>query len=165
MATSRRLIVLRHATSEPQARGQGDHARPLDPHGRAEALDVGTRLCALGWVPQAVICSDATRARQTWAHMQPGLRDAATVDFTPTFYLMGITEIRAALRHVAPEVDTVIVLGHNPGWEDAVRELCGVRVRMAPCHAALLSTAAASWHEASERGDWSFETIVRPELR
>lgn len=162
---TRRLIVLRHATSEPETRGQGDHARALDPDGRREALDVGTRLRTLGWVPQAVVSSDATRTRQTWACMQPALGDAAAVELTPSFYLMGITEIRAALRTVADAVDTVLVLGHNPGWEDAVRELSGVRVRMAPCHAVLLHTEAQRWREASARSDWTFASIVRPEPR
>jgi phosphohistidine phosphatase len=159
----RRLVVLRHAESDREARGQADHTRPLDDRGRRDAPKIGARLGALGWAPEVVISSDATRTQQTWACMEPVLGGAPTVTFTRTLYLMGIAEIRAALAALAPAVGTVMVIGHNPGWEDAVHELCGVRVRMGTCDAALLSVAAATWPEAVARGDWAFEALLRPD--
>jgi phosphohistidine phosphatase SixA len=55
-----------------------------------------------------------------------------------------------------------MLIGHNPGWEDAVHQLTGVRAQMTTCNAALLSTDAGAWGEAAQRGDWVLERVVRP---
>ena len=119
--TIRRLVVLRHAESEPETAGQGDHARPLHARGRRDAARLGERLRELGWIPQVVVSSDATRTRQTWEHLRPALGAAPAVTLTRELYLMGIDEIRAVLSEQPPAVDTVMVIGHNPGWEDAIQ--------------------------------------------
>lgn len=159
---TRRLVVLRHAKSDWATDANGDHARPLNDRGRREAPRIGERLHALGWVPQAVVSSDAKRTRQTWKRMGDALGGEPSVRFTPALYLMGIDEIRDALRELPPEVETAMVIGHNPGWEDAVHELCGVRVRMTTCNAALLHVQAATWAEAAARSDWALEVVLRP---
>lgn len=164
-STMRRLIVLRHAEAEPDGEGQGDHRRPLHDRGRRDAARVGMRLRELGWVPQVVVSSDATRTRQTWQHMASALGSTPAVTFTRDLYLMGIDEIRAVLREQAVELETVMVLGHNPGWEDAVHALSGVRARMMPCAAALLRTLAETWTAAAERSAWTLDELVRPDLR
>lgn len=161
-STTRRLIVLRHAKSDWDSGAKGDHARPLNDRGRRDAPRIAERLRTMGWVPQAVISSDATRTRETWARMQAALGGDPAVSFTQALYLMGIDEIRAALRDQPPQIDTVMVLGHNPGWEDAVHELSGVRVRMTTCNAALLHTSAETWAEAAARRDWALDTLLRP---
>ena len=164
-ATMRRVIVLRHAESEPESDGQGDHARPLHDRGRRDAARVGLRLRQLGWVPQRVVSSDAMRTRETWEHMAAALGSSPAVTFTRDLYLMGVDEIRAVLRDASLEVDTVMVIGHNPGWEDAVHALSGVRARMMPCAAALLRTPAPRWPDAAARSDWTLEELVRPDER
>jgi phosphohistidine phosphatase len=160
----RRLVVLRHAESEPDA-GQGDHARVLHDRGRREAAALGRRLRELGWVPQVVVSSDAVRTQETWEQLQRTLGAAPAISFTRALYLMGIDEIRTALRELPTAVDTAMVIGHNPGWEDAIHALCGVRARMSPCAAALLHTTAATWTDAAARGDWQLEELLHPGAR
>lgn len=163
-APIRRLVVLRHAESEPD-RGEGDHARVLHDRGRRHAAALGRRLRELGWVPQVVVSSDATRTRQTWEHLQPTLGAAPAVSFTRALYLMGIDEIRAALHELPPAIDTAMVLGHNPGWEDAIHTLSGVIARMAPCAAGLLWITAEGWPDAAARRDWTLDDVLRPPVR
>jgi phosphohistidine phosphatase len=161
----RRVIVVRHAESEPESDGLGDHGRTLHARGRRDAARVGARLRELGWVPQVVVSSDATRTRETWEHMAAALGSAPAVTFTRDLYLMGIDEIRAVLHDLRAEVDTAMVLGHNPGWEDAVHALCGVRARMMPCAAALLRAPADAWPDVAARSSWTLDELVRPDLR
>jgi len=160
----RRLVLLRHAESEADA-GEGDHARTLHERGRRDAAHMGQRLRELGFIPGVVMSSDATRTRQTWEHLRATLGGAPTVTFTRSLYLMGIDEIRAALCEAPPEVDTVMALGHNPGWEDAVQALCGVQARMMPCAAALLRITADTWADAAARSDWELDELLRPNAR
>jgi phosphohistidine phosphatase SixA len=158
----RRLILLRHAKSDWHAGADSDHERPLDARGRKDAPRVAERLSELGWVPQVVHSSDATRTRQTWDLVRPALSPRPEVVFTPDLYLATPARIRATIAALPPGMDTAMLIGHNPGWEDAVHQLTGIRVRMTTCNAALLSTDAGSWAEAAQRGDWVLERVVRP---
>ena len=164
----RRVIVLRHAESEPESHGN-DHGRTLHDRGRRDAARLGVRLRELGWVPQVVVSSDATRTRQTWQHMAAAFGSTPTVTFTRSLYLMGVDEIRAALREQSAAVDTVMMIGHNPGWEHAVHAMSSVRARMMPCAAALLrtppDTPADTWTDVAARSDWTLDELVRPDVR
>jgi len=158
----RRLIILRHAKSDWNAGSSDDHARPINARGRDAAPRVAAHLREQGWTPDAVVSSDATRTRQTWERMQPALGDAPEARFTPDLYLAGLDRIRAVLGSLPSDVGTAMVLGHNPGWEDAVYALSGVRVRMTTCNAALLTCEADDWSTAAQASDWTLEAVVRP---
>lgn len=153
---------MRHASTEP-GRAGGDHGRVLDEQGRHDAPLVGARLAALGWIPQVMVSSDATRTRQTWELMVPALGDEMTTRFHRKLYLAGPSAISAALRDTPDATGIVMALGHNPGWEDAVSGLCNVRVRMLPGSAALLEVQAPTWAAALARTDWQLVEVVRPE--
>jgi phosphohistidine phosphatase SixA len=58
-------------------------------------------------------------------------------------------------------VRTVLVLGHNPGWEEAVTELSGREMRITTANVVLLEGEGATWGEAL-RGPWSVAGVVRP---
>src|ERR1700744_695336 len=72
----RRLVLLRHAKSDwPDV---ADHERPLAKRGRRDAPVVGRWLGASGYTPDAVVCSTALRARQTWELASAALAAAAS---------------------------------------------------------------------------------------
>ncbi len=158
----RRLILLRHAKSDWHAGADTDHERPLNARGRRDAPRVAGRLAELEWVPQVVRSSDAARTRETWEHMQPALSDRREVAFTRDLYLAAPAQIRATIESLPIGIDTALLIGHNPGWEDGVHDLTGVRARMTTCNAALLSIEAESWGDATRRSDWVLERVVRP---
>jgi len=159
---TRRIIVLRHAKSDQYSDAPTDHARPLNPRGIRSAPEIGARLAELGWVPQVVVSSDAERTRQTWSKMKEALGGDPEVRFTRELYLAGPDEASVALRDLPDEIATVMVLGHNPGWEQLVYRLCGVRVSMTTCNAALLEVQASRWAEALASADWQLEAVLRP---
>jgi phosphohistidine phosphatase SixA len=71
----RRLVLLRHAKSDwPDV---ADQDRPLAKRGRRDAPAVGRWLGQSGYAPDAVICSTALRARETWELASAGLRATA----------------------------------------------------------------------------------------
>ncbi len=138
---SLRLIVMRHAKSDWNAGAETDHERPLNERGRKEAPHVGKALKADGLVPEVVLSSDSTRTTETFEAMSPFLAHAA-VSYLPELYHAGLAEVRAAAGHVPPGARTVMVLGHNPGWEDMVRELTGEPIELKTAHAAILESDA-----------------------
>lgn len=160
----KRLILMRHAKSDWSAGADSDHERPLNHRGKREAPVVAAELRASGLSPDRVISSDSTRTRETWERMEDQF-PSAVVTFDPTLYLAGIEAARAALRRVdadaAASLQTVMLLGHNPGWEDMVSDLSGQRVELKTAHAAVFeATADRSWVELLEEGAVRLARIV-----
>lgn len=146
-----RLIALRHAKSDWDAGAESDHARPLNARGRREAPIVGRKLVQHGFVPDLVLSSDARRTTETIEAIRPYF-PAAEVRFSGELYLAGISAVRRHAEAIDPCPETLLVVGHNPGWEDMVSELCGHPVEIKTAYAAVLESAAKSWREALQGG-------------
>lgn len=120
----KRLILMRHGKSDWSATGD-DHARPLNARGRANAPTMGRWLVDRGWIPDEVLCSTATRTRQTLDLL--GLPDRPT-RFERGLYLAEADEI---LDHIwSATGKTVLLLGHNYGIAECAHHL----VSPAPDH-------------------------------
>jgi phosphohistidine phosphatase len=160
-AVARTLIVLRHAKSD-WSTGDEDHARPLNKRGKRDAPRVGEELARRGLRPERVLTSDARRARDTYKRMRTHFPDAS-VETVPSLYLAGLDAVRACLAPLPSDVRVVMVVGHNPGWEDMVSELTGVPTVLTTANAAVLTRDAATWWEAMDgAGGWSLAALVRP---
>jgi len=157
----KRLIVMRHAKSSWTSGAPSDHQRPLNKRGRRAAPLVGARLRDLGWIPDLVIASDSQRTRETWQRMQEAFPHSIEARYSNAFYHGGLSAIVSACSQLKAGVSTLLVLGHNPGWEDAVEALTGRWVRMTTANAALLESETEDWTEAIRAG-WASVDILRP---
>jgi phosphohistidine phosphatase len=157
----RRLMLMRHAKSSWTSRAATDHERPLSERGRRDAPRVGKRLAELGWVPDLVLGSDSRRTRETWERMQKHFPQGRA-SFTRALYAAGPAELRTEVARLSADVRTVLVLGHNPGWEEAVKALSGREVRITTANVVLLEGEGATWGEALRRRRWSVAGVVRP---
>lgn len=118
----RRLVVLRHAKSAwPE--GVPDHQRPLAPRGRRDAPAAGIALAETDSLPDLALCSTAVRARQTWELASAEWGTPPPVRYEPSLYAADVPELLDAVHQVPPEVETLLLIGHNPGLEDLVLEL------------------------------------------
>ncbi len=158
----RKLLVIRHAKTAPAEAGQSDHERELTQTGRADAIRVAQRIRELGWTPQRAICSDAARAVQTWQRMCEGFEADVRTTYTPSLYLAGVDQVCDELFGLPEDLTEVAVIGHNPGWQDVVRWLSGVAVRMNTGTAVLLTGEGDSWAEAVRRNQWTLDEVIRP---
>jgi phosphohistidine phosphatase len=156
-----RLILLRHAKSDWHGSGT-DHDRPLTPRGKRDALRVAHRLARMGWIPDRVVCSDAARTMETWTRMAPAFGRPIDAVVTRRLYDAGVGALASVLAEVATDVDTVLAIGHNPGWEVAVGVLGGTPATLTTTNAALLERDDVPWDEAITANAWRLVTIVRP---
>jgi phosphohistidine phosphatase len=117
----RHLELLRHAKSSWADPEVVDHDRPLNARGRSAAALVGRRLHDEGPRPELVLCSSATRARQTLELLHLG--PAADVMIEDQLYGASAATLLDRLRTVPAQVGTVLLIGHNPGIEDLTRAL------------------------------------------
>ena len=158
----RRLIVMRHAKSSWKAPAEADHDRPLNERGRRSAPAIAEELRNLGWEPQHILSSDAQRTRETAELLLREWEDGIQAEYNANLYLAGTEDLKSELCAVSDEVETLLVLGHNPGWETVVYRLCNVGVTMKTATAALLTTNnCESWSDAFA-SDWELENVVNP---
>lgn len=109
----RTLIVLRHAKSDYPT-GVDDHDRPLARRGVREAGLAGDWLRAHAPAVSAVLCSTATRTRETLART----RIAAPVEYVDRLYDATpgtvIDEINRVQTRFDSDVQTLLLIGHEP---------------------------------------------------
>ncbi|MGW1214261.1 SixA phosphatase family protein [Streptomyces sp. NPDC002499] len=118
----RRLVVLRHAKSAWPA-GVPDHERPLAPRGIRDAPAAGRALAEHDLLPDLALCSTAVRARRTWESAAAQWGTPPPVHHDPRLYGADVPELLDVVHEVSAEVETLLLVGHNPGLEDLVLEL------------------------------------------
>jgi phosphohistidine phosphatase len=109
-----RLYLLRHAKSSWDEPGLADHDRPLARRGKRAADAMGRYMREHGIEPEVVLCSSATRTRQTLERL--GLPDAR---IEPELYGADA----ATLRALIPDASSAMLIGHNPGMQDLALSL------------------------------------------
>lgn len=171
----RRLVLLRHADSSWEDRSLRDHDRPISRPGRDSAANVSRKLQELGWIPELILSSDATRSRETLEIMRQHAKELlnAEVHFIPSFYSVAAMDgqtaehlQRAICQYSRNEILTVMCMGHNKGWEEAASMFSGAPVQLSTCNAALLESEGSSWQEAFELagfGGWKLHYVVKPD--
>lgn len=156
-----RLVVMRHAKSDWDAGAHTDHERPLNERGRHEAPIVGKRLRDEGWAPELIASSDAQRTTET-AHAIHRYFDHVPVRFYRELYLAGLHAVRGVASDFAGK-NVVLLLGHNPGWEELTASLAGEHVELKTAFAALLEIEADSIADGLEKlGAWRLRGIISP---
>jgi phosphohistidine phosphatase len=162
----RRLLLTRHAKSDWDSDAPDDHARPLNKRGRRDAPRMGALVQALGWRPQLVLCSSALRALETLSGLRGAWEVQPEVRILPSLYHGGAEEARAALATVPEETETVMLIGHNPGLEEALLALSGARERLPTAAVASLEAEGAEgWASLADR-DAAFvpRRVLRPRV-
>jgi phosphohistidine phosphatase len=129
-SSGRRLILLRHAKSAwPEV---PDHERPLAPRGKRDAPAAGRWLRKSGCVPDRVLCSTARRARETWALAADKLRADPEVVFEQRVYGASTAELVDLARATAAQVQTLLIVGHDPAMHELTLELAGTEPGAGP---------------------------------
>jgi phosphohistidine phosphatase len=120
---SKTVLLLRHAKASREDPEMADFDRPLNARGRQDAPRVGAWMRRSGLAPDLVLCSDAKRARETWAGVAETLRSGAPVLFERGLYMASAKALCHRLQRIQGTVGTVLVVGHNPGIEEAAQAL------------------------------------------
>jgi hypothetical protein len=79
----------------------------------------------------------------------------------PSLYLAGLGALQESAAAWPVFAQTVLALGHNPGWEQALGQLGGSWAGMTTANAGLLIGRGVSWSAALE-GSWELEAVLRP---
>jgi phosphohistidine phosphatase len=143
------LHLLRHAKAAPQGEGT-DRERPLEQRGRRAAQALAAWAAGHKLAPALVLCSPATRTRQTLDIVAPAFARPPQILFEDALYLATAGQLLARLRRVAAGTAGVMVVGHNPGLHELAAILSDVSSGplMARLAAGLPTAAMASYDVA-----------------
>jgi phosphohistidine phosphatase len=162
------LTLLRHAKSgwdDPVAR---DFDRPLNVRGRRAARAVGREMRDLGLAFDRVLASPATRVFETIEEVAEGFGPIEPV-YDERVYLASAATLAELVRETADAVERLLVVGHNPGLEDAGLLLSGGEGALREALQAKYPTASLveialpvrRWRNV-ERGTGTITRFVRP---
>jgi phosphohistidine phosphatase len=111
------LLVLRHAKTQPDA-PHGDWARELKKRGHRDATAIAAHLRSDIGTPDAIVSSDAKRARQTAEIVAAEIGFDRPLAIEPRIYTAEVDTLLDVVRQLPDDADTVILVGHNPGFEE-----------------------------------------------
>ena len=157
------LLILRHAKTQPDSPA-GDPARELTERGHRNAAAMGAYIHNLIGTPDAIVTSDATRARQTAEIVASAVDFTAPLTVEPRIYAADPETLLAVLRRIPDGVQTVIIVGHNPGFEELAAALAGNaehEVRLPTSGLALLEFDVEGW-DAVRAGAGRLREIATP---
>jgi len=125
----RRLMLLRHAKTEPDTPSGRDQDRRLDGRGHRDATEIG------GWIgrhppfPTLVLVSPAMRALQTWALAWEAMKDLVAeprVELTAGLYGADASQLLQIIRSTSQaDPKQMMIVGHNPGMHELAVALMG----------------------------------------
>ena len=120
---TKKLTLLRHAKSgwdDPVAR---DFDRPLNKRGEKAALLIGQWMKQQSLIFDRVIASPAVRVIETLDHVIGGYGSRLEPSWERRVYLASSATLMDVLRELDDSVESVLLVGHNPGLEDLVLDL------------------------------------------
>lgn len=165
----KRLYLMRHAKAVRD--GTADPERPLTKRGRKDAALLGTWLSRKSRDPDAVLCSPSSRTLETWKTVAGTLEGAPRPRVLKSLYNASPSVLLARIRQVPDTMQTVLVIGHNPGLQDLAIRLSGegskrraveqAAKKLPTAALAVVEVDAASWRDLA--GDNArLVRVVRP---
>ena len=143
------LILVRHAKSSWKEANLADHDRPLNDRGRRDIPTMGDRLAKRGIAPDMIVSSTAERAAHTATLLAPyiGL-PASRVIASEDLYLAEPDVYLSITQLADANVDSLMLVGHNPGITQFANMLTDVPIdHMPTCAAFICQFQIKAWHE------------------
>jgi phosphohistidine phosphatase len=161
----KRLYLLRHAKSSWKDTSLPDHDRPLAGRGRRAAKAIARHLRDQHIEPELVLCSSARRARETLERLALA---ASTARVEDDLYAASATQLLDRLRAVPDTVESVMLIGHNPGLQELALDLAhpspttdDLAAKYPTAALATLQFTASTWRDLG-RESGELLNLVRP---
>jgi phosphohistidine phosphatase len=119
------LLLLRHAKSSWKHADVDDHERPLAARGQRAAKLIADHLRTGSVAPELVLCSSARRSRETLDLIAGALDEHVVVNIERDLYGASERQLLERIRAIDEDVDTALLIGHNPAIEQLALTLAG----------------------------------------
>ncbi|KAA3438003.1 SixA phosphatase family protein [Rufibacter hautae] len=154
------LLLMRHATAADKAVEQSDFDREITLYGQRQAGEAGLWLKKQNLVPELILCSTSLRTQMTLEHLLEGLGQKVPVQMERVIYYGSEHDLLDLAHGVDDEVDTLLLLGHNPTVAFFASTLAHEEVSFSPASIAHLHFNGYSW-ENLRAGTCKLQTLYR----
>ena len=154
------LLLLRHAKSSWDDQDLKDFDRPLNKRGIKAARLVGQFLRREEIKIDLIISSPAKRARETIELVWPAAKLEVELKFEDRIYEATPRTLLAVITKVKASVNTLMLVGHNPGFEGLLEVLTSQARRLPTASLAFIDLDDDAWKEA--RGGGKLVRLVTP---
>ncbi|MCF6240646.1 MAG: histidine phosphatase family protein [Bacteroidales bacterium] len=157
------LLVMRHAKSD-WGNNLPDIERPLNNRGKKAAPLMADYLKKVKKNPDIILSSPAKRAMSTAKIMKEKLELDKDIIIIKAFYFGFMNELMNTIKAIDNKYETVLIVGHNPVWEDLVSDLTGEAAYIMPTAAiASIIFNTDDWQKITET-DSKLEWSVTPKF-
>ncbi len=142
---------MRHAKSD-WSYEVDDIDRPLNDFGTDSALKKGIEFKKVKLMPDLIMSSPANRAYSTAQLFAKNLGYSQKIDICNEFYNGTENGIIARIAKTSDEIKTLMIVGHNPTWENLTYLLCNEKIFISfqtACIAVLISEIN-TWKEVKQ---------------
>jgi phosphohistidine phosphatase len=159
------LFLLRHAKSSWKDDNLEDFDRPLKKRGLGDAQLMGKLLRQREIGLDLVISSSAERARQTTqlVLMSAGLQ--VEVRYDDRIYEAGMRRLLTLISRLDNQANSVMLVGHNPGFEELLKTLTGEVHSMPTATLAGIEFDVDDWSQVKARTGRLTLLLTPKELR
>ena len=155
------LLLLRHAKSSKDDTTLRDFDRPLNDRGKDDAKLIGRFIRESSISPDLVISSPAKRATKTTELVLKSAALKFNVAFDERIYEADLHRLLTVVSQIEPARSVVMLVGHNPGFEDLVEVLAGRTTRLPTASLAQIDLIVEEWNEV-RAGAGKLKWLVTP---
>lgn len=138
------LTLFRHAKTERDSETGRDFDRRLAQRGRDDAPRMGEEIRRLGLSFDLVLSSPAARAAET----------AELAGLSPRFdqriYDASSGELLSIVQQADNQIESLMLVGHNPGFERLASQLIGTTIEMPTGSLAEIGLPIEGWSDAAD---------------
>lgn len=139
------LYILRHAKSSWTDANLSDFERPLNERGIKTAPFMGELMTKKNFQPELILSSPAQRARQTALLVKKAGRMKAEIRYDERIYEASPLRLMEVVSEIENHINSVLLVGHNPGFEGLVKFLTGKSERMTTTALAVVDLEIDHW--------------------
>lgn len=145
------LIVIRHAKAE-QSHGEPDSKRKLTEKGLADAEAMAKRLLESGYKIDKIFSSPSERTKETTAYFASILHvEEKNIKYFEALYLGDTLQITETINWLQENIDTLAVVGHNPGVTNFTNDVTGSDIEALPTTGiAIIKADCNDWQQFDE---------------
>ena len=147
----KKLLLLRHAKSSWADASLPDFERPLNERGMRAAPLIGKFMRAQKILPDLIICSPAKRARETIALVLKAAGIRPELRYDERIYEATVSRLFEVISQIEDNKREVLLVGHNPGFENLLERLTGKAERMPTAALAQIILNSENWSEAAAK--------------
>jgi phosphohistidine phosphatase len=159
------LLLMRHAKSSFKEGEMPDFERPLSKRGEKDAPRMGKLLKDKNLVPDLILSSTAVRASRTAELVADKCGYKGEILYVQSLYLGEPEAYLETLRDLKEQDDnlqTVLVIGHNPGLESLLQMLTDHLDCLPTSAIAYLKVPVRSWSALTPQIIAELEELWRP---